>query len=122
MRRRVSIDFNDPSLAVQSEKDMTDINRIVARARATGDWGLENGKVPQYLDCTVIGDYRECLTKVKAAETAFANLGAQVRDRFANSPQRMVDFLLDPANRAEAEKLGLFVTKAQPVKAEEKPK
>jgi hypothetical protein len=41
-------------------------------------------------------------------------LDPKLRMRFANDPQNLVDFLDDPENHDEAEKLGLIVREAKP--------
>jgi phage internal scaffolding protein len=59
-----------------------------------------------------------------AAETEFAALPAQIRIKFANDPSNLVQFLDNPENRAEAEKLGLVnissTANTEPAKAVEK--
>jgi phage internal scaffolding protein len=99
--------FELPSRTVQSEAETVNINSIVARARAGGSVpGLE-GRQPRYIDVSEVGDYREALHRVRAAQEAFMELPAIVRARFENDPARLLVFLGDPANRPEAEKLGL---------------
>ena len=41
------------------------------------------------------------------AQDQFASLPANIRDRFANSPEKYLAFLADSANKEEAVKLGL---------------
>jgi phage internal scaffolding protein len=60
-----------------------------------------------------------------AAESEFAALPAQLRNKFGNDPANLVQFLDNPENRAEAEKLGLVnissTANTEPAKAAEKP-
>lgn len=99
------IRFTQPSRTVKSASDETDINVIVARGRATGNWGVV--KEPRYVDCTQLKDFHSCMNKVKYVGEVFAGLPAVVRDRFSNDPMSLVTFLANPANRDEAVKLGL---------------
>jgi len=104
---RYQKDFFKPSRTVQSEAETVNINSIVARARAGGSVPSLSSREPRYLDVSDVGDYREALHRVRAAQEAFMELPAMVRARFENDPGRMVSFLSDPTNRPEAEKLGL---------------
>jgi len=105
---RKKIIFNEPSMTVQSQGAETDINYIIERARKTGSWTSRNTKEPIYLDCVPLGDYQASLERIQTANNAFLALPATVRDRFANSPNKMVEFLLDPSNKTEAIELGLL--------------
>lgn len=98
----------DESLAQQHMKDECDINTILKRFAVTGQLP-ENVRAPQYGDFTGIGDYQSALLAVKAAEASFMQLPAEVRYRFGNDPQALLEFVANADNRAEAEKLGLVV-------------
>jgi len=108
---RKKIIFTEPSMTIQSEAAQTDINYIIDRARVTGAWSSRNKKEPIYIDCSTVGDFQSSLERVRTTEKAFNQLPAAVRDRFGNNPVKMVDFLLDPKNRPEAEQLGLLKPK-----------
>jgi len=76
---------DDPSLAVQDERDECDINTIVTRFGLTGE--LPSGvRRPEYGDFTGIGDYRQALEAISAADEAFYSMPASVRARFQNNP------------------------------------
>ena len=97
---------DDPSLAVQSERDECDINTIVMRFGLTGT--LPTGvRAPTYGDFTGVSDYREALEAIQAADDSFYAMPAEVRARFQNDPARFVDFCSDPRNIDEARSLGL---------------
>lgn len=99
---------DDPSLAQQQFRDDADINTLVQRFALTGQLPHEVA-MPQYGDFTSVTDYRTALHAVMAAEDAFMSLPADVRSRFANDPQLLLEFVSDPANYDEAVKLGLSV-------------
>jgi len=118
----------DPSLAQQYARGETDINAIVKRFNLTGE--LPAGlAVPQYGDFSEVVDYHTALNMVIKADHAFMALPADVRNRFNNDAGLFVDFVSNPANQAEAEKLGLTVGigkrdlggPAQPVSQEASP-
>jgi len=111
---RKKIIFTEPSMTIQSEAPETDINFLIERARKTGAWTSRNTKDPIYLDCVGLGDYQASLERIQTANNAFQALPARVRDRFANSPNKMVEFLLNPSNRQEAIDLGLLKPPAEP--------
>lgn len=109
----------DPSLAVQSEKDDADINVIVKRFGITGH--LPQGMVPpSFQDFTEVFDFRSAIEAVREAEGKFMQLPADVRSRFRNDPQEFVAFCseLTPdgsalKNLEEMRKLGLAVPAAK---------
>ena len=106
---RGDIDFGDePSSTIQSAKDECDINLIVANAeRGMLSASMINQREPRYGDFSQIGDYQSALNQVMAAETMFAELPAEIRRRFDNDPAKLLEFVGDAENRAEAVKLGL---------------
>lgn len=98
---------DDPSMTIQSEKDSCDINKIVARFKATGVMSNIAQSMPQQGDFTEVTDYHSAMNQVVAANEAFMALPAHVRKRFANDPGNLLAFLEDPQNQAEAVLLGL---------------
>jgi phage internal scaffolding protein len=105
----------DESLAVQSERDESDINTIVKR------FGLgvplpEGVRMPQYGDFTGVTDYQSALNLVMQADDNFMQFPADVRARFENNPANMIAFLENDSNRDEAAKLGLIVSPSPAVK------
>lgn len=106
----------EPSRTQQSAKDECDINIIVERAKRGADISHLSKAAPMYGDFTKIPSYREALQIVVDARTAFNALDANVRERFANDPAKMIDFLRDGKNYDEALKLGLV--KPRPVAVE----
>lgn len=103
------IEFKDPSLAVQSQRDEADINNIVKAFGVTGRLP-ENIRVPSYGDFDGISDYREAIEAVRAAEMSFMQLPSDLRERLDHSPQRFLEYCTDPANLEEMRKLGLAVS------------
>lgn len=101
------------SLTQQHFKEECDINTIVRRYAVTGVMPNVNPKPPIYGDFSEVPDYQAAFAAVAHAGELFASLPSAVRDRFGNDPARMIAFLQDSANRAEAEKLGLI----EPAKA-----
>lgn len=119
-----SVSFFGKTLTQQQFRDECDINEIVRRFGLTGQLP-ENLRAPQYGDFTGVSDYQTALNAVIAADEAFMELPANVRERFDNDPAKFVDFCSDDANRAEAERLGLVFPKEKAgedaVKAPEAP-
>lgn len=96
-----------PSLTVQSHSEDADINVIVRRYGLTGQMP-QNPRVPVYGDFDGISDYGSALRAVREADEAFMELPPEVRARFENDPQKLLAFVEDDANIAEAVKLGLM--------------
>lgn len=100
---------NDRSLTNQADMDSADINKIMSRFEKTGLLGDGlTARQPIYGDFTEVKDYHQMLIAVKNVERAFNTLTANVRNRFDNDPQKLINFLEDPKNNAEAVELGLM--------------
>lgn len=107
-----AIESGGASLTVQSMAEDADINVIVKRFGLTGRLP-EDPRVPTYGDFTGISSYRDALEVVMAADSAFMEFPADVRARFGNDPQLLMDFVGDDTNVDEARKLGLLKPTAE---------
>lgn len=94
------------SVTQQSFKDECDINKILERFGLTGEMP-ENPRLPQSGDFTGVSDFHTAMTAVRKAEEGFLELPANLRARFGNDPQNLLEFLEDVKNKDEAVKLGL---------------
>jgi len=106
----------DASLTQQHQKDQADINFIIDQFNVTGL--LPTSPVsPQYGDFTGVYDYQSALNAVMAMEDEFLTLPPNVRARFENDPEQLMNFLANSENREEAIKLGLVEPKEQSIEA-----
>lgn len=110
---------DDPSLTVQSDAEDADINVIVARFGITGQVPVDV-RVPLEADFVDVFDFHTAMQAVRAAEESFAEMPANVRERFRNDPGLFVDFCLEEkdgvlVNLEEMRKLGLAVDKPAPL-------
>lgn len=96
----------DPSYTQQQFREECDINVLVARFGITGTMP-QNPDLPSYQDFDDIFDFHTAQNAVTHARQAFEALPARIRSRFNHSPQALLTFLADPANKAEAVALGL---------------
>ena len=109
------IEFTMPSLAVQDEKDETDINYIVNKY-ADGQKGiatLDLGDSSQYAylqfgDATLPGDYSTALELVSGVREEFYSLPAYVRAKFDHDPMNFINQLNDPATLEYLQREGLY--------------
>lgn len=127
------IEFTMPSLAVQDEKDETNINYIVNKY-ADGQKGimtLDLGDSSQYAylqfgDATLPGDYSTALELVSGVREEFYSLPAYVRAKFGHDPMNFINQLNDPATLEYLKKEGLYVSEytsdepQQPVSSKQK--
>lgn len=112
------IEFTMPSLAVQDEKDESDINYIVNKY-ADGQKGiatLDLGDSSQYAylqfgDATLPGDYSTALELVSGVREEFYSLPAYVRAKFGHDPMNFINQLNDPATLEYLKKEGLYYSK-----------
>lgn len=109
------IEFTMPSLAVQDEKDETDINYIVNKY-ADGEKGiatLDLGDSSQYAylqfgDATLPGDYSTALELVSGVREEFYTLPAYVRAKFGHDPMNFIQQLNDPETLEYLQREGLY--------------
>jgi len=102
-----------PGMTKQEFAKECDINHIMKRYGATGQLPIRSDLQPVFADVSGIGDYADVLRRIDASRDAFRQLSPELRARFNNQPDALVEFLADTANRDEAVKLGLI---AAPVK------
>jgi len=104
----------DESLTKQEFKEECDANEILRRAANGQDLSAQlNSRVAQYGDFTDVPDFRESMNLIARAQGAFMQLDWKLRERFGNDPANMIDFLNNPENREEAERIGLVSPKAK---------
>lgn len=107
----------DVSRTIQSHAKGTDVNDIMRAFKVTGV--LPQGvRRPTFGDFDHIGDYRDAMDAMLAAQKSFLAMPAKVRERFNNDPSEFVAFCSDDANLEEMRKLGLAVPaapKAEPL-------
>lgn len=116
------IEFTMPSLAVQDEKDETDINYIVNKY-ADGQKGittLDLGDSSQYAylqfgDATLPGDYSTALELVSGVREEFYTLPAYVRAKFGHDPMNFINQLNNPETLDYLKREGLFGIKESTV-------
>lgn len=96
----------EESVVQQQFAEECDINTIVKRFGLTGE--LPNGvAMPVSGDFTGVTDFHTAMNMVRQAQESFLELPAEIRERFANDPARVIQFLENPDNREEAMKLGI---------------
>lgn len=125
-RVQISFDSSNPDSVSRTKQQFAkeaDINNIMAKYAATGvlvDPLVPRNRKPFYGDFSAMPNFLECEIGVAQARSEFERLPSRLRDRFDNDVVKLLDFLQDPANDAEAVSLGL--KKAPPaVPVEEAP-
>lgn len=103
----------DPSLTTQSDAADADINIIMKRYGATGQFP-QLTKEGIYGDFTQVTDYGTALHLVQQADEAFSEIPAEIRRKFNNNPQEFLEFVHNPENRDEIKKLGLTIPEKIP--------
>lgn len=94
-------------LTKQEFKDECDVNLIIERCMR-GGYVPPASVAPVFADVSEIGDFSDCMRRVKAAEEAFMLLPAKTRSFFSNDPRNLMAFLNDTKNRDKAIELGLI--------------
>jgi len=102
-----SIKFPETTMAKQAFKDECDINTIMSKYQKTGLIEHVQKVQGSYGDFTSVQDYQLSLNQVIAAQEAFDQLPAKIRERFNNDPAHLMSFMNDDKNAEEAIALGL---------------
>lgn len=106
--QKSGLDFSkEESLTQQQFAEEADINTIVKRFGLTGEIPGDF-QAPMSGDFEDVVDFHTAMNTVRTAQEEFMRLPAQLRFRFNNDPQRMMDFLEVPGNYEEGVKLGLL--------------
>jgi len=127
--KRVRTINNLPSRTQKHFRELCDVNHIMARYKKTGQiTHLRNAEHGTYMDLTNIPDLLTAKIQLQQAEQTFMQIPPDIRQKFQNDPARLISFLADPSNKAEAIKLGLMVDTSNlepkletPAKKEEQP-
>lgn len=105
-REFVRVRVEGPSMTVQADKDLTDVNKIVAR--------FKTARMPlpfapwESVDVSSAVDYHQAMSVVAKASSSFEGLPSRVRRRFNNDPGEFLRFVEDKRNYDEAVELGLI--------------
>lgn len=114
-RRQVLLNCRKKTGKTKQEfRDEADINTVVENFQRTGQLGNVSPMQPTYGDFSAVVSYHEALNLMNESDQLFQELPAKVRDKFQNDPEKLVDFVRDPANRKEAEEIGLIATNPSP--------
>uniref|UniRef100_UPI00404852FA hypothetical protein n=1 Tax=Mariniflexile sp. TaxID=1979402 RepID=UPI00404852FA len=101
----------DRSRTKQADAVEADINTIVRRFNLTGQ--LPQGlRAPIYGDFGPGMDFHTAQNALRAAQTSFMALPAEIRSRFHNDPGEFVAFCSDQENAPQMAKWGLLATQA----------
>jgi len=112
---RVVSDVRGEPRTEQRYAQECDINTLMAKYMRTGQ--LPEGiRVGTYGDFAQVTNYFDAQMLVQTAEAQFMALPAKVRARFQNDPAQLLAFVHDPANRAEAQDLGLLASEGPQAK------
>jgi phage internal scaffolding protein len=103
---RSSIDFtDDPGLTLQAHKDECEVLNILAKYDPSMTQEIMAKAEFGYADSI---SFQEAQNTLAQAKESFEALPSKIRNKFANDPGQLLDFLSEPANQAEAFKLGLI--------------
>lgn len=94
---------------------LVDVNRIVKQFGISHELPVVANSKAAYGDFSGATDFHSAMNAMVAARENFDRLPAKTREYFGNDPGSLVDFLEDPANDAEAVRLGLFKAPVAPV-------
>jgi len=100
------------SLTIQSMAEDADINIILARFGVTGKMP-ENPNLPRYGDFSEITSYQDAMNACMKAGNDFLTLPAEIRAKFDNNPEKLIQFVENPANYEAGLAMKLFKERPQ---------
>lgn len=104
--------------AQQQFKDDCDINKIMQRFQKTGAIDHVAKHQPQYGFVTPLS-YHESLNIISTADSMFNDLPSSIRNQFHNNPQAFLEFVQNPDNADQLRTMGLALSPAAQLAAEE---
>lgn len=108
------------SLTRQSEKDQTDLNKIIKKAKAGEIITHVNEATAQYFDNTEVNEFQVSMNIVANGTQAFEQLPSDIRKKFHNDAGEFLEFACDPDNAEKMIKLGLATKPKGPFDSEGK--
>jgi len=104
---KVEKKFEQPTRTKSEFADEANINNIVKRAVRAGV--LPQGqRKPMFGDFSEVKSYDEAQNAIVQAQENFLKLPSEIREKFGNNVAELLDYLDDPANKAEAIEDGLI--------------
>ena len=97
-------------LTEQHHKDACNINLILQDYQRTGFLRHRKNQQGVYADVEC-QDFQQAMQIVTEAQRMFSELPAAIRKRFDHDPGQFLEFVNDPENAEEAEKLGIIKVK-----------
>ena len=109
-QEKKGIEFSEPTMTIQSEKDNCDINVIMNRYATCGTPlpYRTDGVQPVYADVSELGDYMQNYQRCKQAEEMFNSLPSALRKELDNNPANLIPFIQDEKNKERCYEYGLL--------------
>lgn len=104
--QRVKLECKE-DLTEQAHKNETDMNYILRDYARTGFIKHSKENQGRYDDVSV-QDFQDAMYIVTEAKNMFNELPAMVRNRFAHDPAQFLEFVQNPDNKAEMQKMGIL--------------
>jgi len=102
----------DKGVTKQADLKDCDINAIFKKYERCGQLPDMIVREGRYGDFSAVPDYQEALEIVRHAEEQFTNLDVSIRNRFENDPVKFLEFVNDPKNIDEMDRMGLLTPEA----------
>lgn len=107
-RDRVQTTNTGETKTKESFQDACDINQIMKKFENGDIISHTSSSPPFYGDFSGAEDYHTTQNRIADANAGFMTLPAKIRDQFDNDAGKLLDFMSNPDNREECEKLGIL--------------
>lgn len=98
----------DPEITQQHQAADCDINNIVRKFNKTGLITHVNNKKPMYGNFSNVQEFKEMQNRIVEVNEQFMQLPAELRAKFGNDPEQLVEFVSNPENTKIAVELGIL--------------
>jgi phage internal scaffolding protein len=105
---KVVTENTSPSLTKQEFKKDTDLNVIMKKFQVTGAMDHVNMHSGNYGQHSPL-DYHQAMTVVANANSMFADLPSDIRNKFDNQPEKFLEFVQSEDNYDEAIEMGIQI-------------
>lgn len=98
---------NNVYVTEQAHKELCDVNNIIKKYDTQGVITHVSKMEAKFGDMTGM-DFKSMMDQITDAQNMFNDLPSEIRNRFDNSPVKLLDFMDNPENRKEAIELGMI--------------
>lgn len=115
--KRIQLKTVGKTLTKQSFANETNINKIMARYKKTGQFPHPDSRTAMYGDFSAVNTYQQAIHKITEADDLFASMPSDLRAQFNNDAGAFLEYYEDPENEDHLVELGMVAAPPTPAEA-----